>query len=207
MYNVARKGLIILKGGMPRENPVVSVSLEHEHNTRDRVLSREEFDRLMAGAPTQLRPILLTAYHTGMRKSEILKLTWDRVNLKAGVIRLHPEDAKTQEGRIIPLTKELSEALKNVTIYLDDAGYQVPYVFTYAGKGIGSGRRAFETACREVGLTDTVFHDLRHTFATNMRRAGVDYFRIMAVTGHKTMSAFKRYHTIDHQDLHQAMVN
>jgi tRNA(Leu) C34 or U34 (ribose-2'-O)-methylase TrmL len=40
---------------------------------------------------------------------------------------------------------------------------------------------------------------------TNMRRAGVDYFRIMAITGHKTMSAFKRYHTIDHQDLHQAI--
>jgi hypothetical protein len=38
----------------------------------------------------------------------------------------------------------------------------------------------------------------------NMRQAGVDYFRIMAVTGHKTMSAFKRYHTIDHQDLHRA---
>ncbi len=40
---------------------------------------------------------------------------------------------------------------------------------------------------------------------TNMRRAGVDYFRIMAITGHKTMSAFTRYYTIDHQDLHQAI--
>jgi hypothetical protein len=40
---------------------------------------------------------------------------------------------------------------------------------------------------------------------TNLRWAGVDYFRILAITGHKTMSAFKRYHTIDHQDLHQAI--
>jgi integrase len=176
MFNVARKGLIVLKGGVPTDNPVSSVSLARENNTRDRVLSREEFDNLMAAAPTHLRPILLTAYHTGMRKSEILRLTWDRVDLKACVIRLRPEDTKTEEGRIIPLTKELSETLKNVTIYLDAAGHQVPYVFTYAGKGIRSVRRAFETACREAGITDTVFHDLRHTFVTNMRRAGVDLF-------------------------------
>jgi integrase len=169
------------------------------------VLSRDEFDRLMAVAPTHLRPILLTAYHTGMRKSEILKLTWDRVDLNAGVIRLRPEDTKTEEGRIIPLTKELSEMLKNATIYLDAARHRVPYVFTYAGKRIGSVRRAFETACRQAGITDVVFHDLRHTFVTNMRRASVDYFRIMAITGHKTMTAFKRYHTIDHRDLHQAI--
>jgi hypothetical protein len=43
------------------------------------------------------------------------------------------------------------------------------------------------------------------TFVTNMRRAGVDYFRIMAITGHWTMEVFKRYHTIDQDDLRQAV--
>jgi integrase len=57
------------------------------------------------------KPLLLEAYHTGMRRSEILGVSWDRVSLKAGVSRLRPEDTKTREGRIIPLTKELSEAL------------------------------------------------------------------------------------------------
>jgi integrase len=52
---------------------------------------------------------------------------------------------------------------------------------------------------------NATFHDLRHTFVTNMRRAGVDYFRIMAITGHKTMRVFKRYHTIDTRDLREAM--
>lgn len=140
MFNVARRGLIVLKGGVPAENRVASVSLERENNVRDRVLSREEFARLMDAAPTHLKPILLIAYHTGMRKGEILNLMWDRVDLKGGVIRLRPEDTKTQEGRIIPLTKELSETLKNATIYLDEAGHRVPYVFTYAGRRIG--RRA-----------------------------------------------------------------
>jgi integrase len=74
-------------------------------------------------------------------------------------------------------------------------------VFTYGGKPIGYIRRSFETACQRAGITGVVFHDLRHTFVTTMRRAGVDYFRIMAITGHRTMEVFKRYHTIDQDDL------
>ena len=205
MFNVAIKGLLVLKGGVPASNPAASVSLERETKERDRVFSSSEFQALMNVAPAHLKAILLTAYHTGLRRSEILGLTWDRVDLKASVIRLRPEDTKTREGRTIPLTKELSGTLRNVTIYLDASGQRVPYVFTYAGRKIGSVRRAFETACREARISNAVFHDLRHTFVTNMRRAGVDYFRIMAVTGHKTMSVFKRYDTVDHQDLQQAI--
>jgi integrase len=205
MFNVACRGLMVLKGGMPQDNPMASVNLDRENNERDRVLSKDEFDRLLGTALSHLRPILLTAYYTGMRRGELLKLTWDRVDLNAEVIRLRPEDTKTQEGRTIPLTKELTQMFQQFTIYLTDDGRRVPYVFTYGGKPLGSIRRAFETACQRAGISGVVFHDLRHTFVTNMRRAGVDYFRIMAITGHRTMAVFKRYHTIDHQDLHQAI--
>src|SRR6266545_715344 len=159
----------------------------------------------MVSDPSRPSAQRLALMRSGMRKGEILNLTWDRVDLKAGVIRLQPEDTKTREGRTIPLTKELSEMLRNATIYLDESGQRVPWVFTYAGKRILSVRRAFEVACRKAGIDNVVFHDLRHTFVTNMRRAGVDYFRIMAITGHRTMEVFKRYHTIDQDDLRQAV--
>ena len=58
---------------------------------------------------------------------------------------------------------------------------------------------------RQAGLADLVFYDRRDTVGRNMRRAGVGYFRIMAIAGHKTMSACRRYHTLDHQDLQQAI--
>jgi integrase len=61
-----------------------------------------------------------------MRKGEILNLTWDRIDLQAGLLRLRPQDTKTREGRPIPLTKELSEMLRNATIYLDESGQRVP---------------------------------------------------------------------------------
>jgi integrase len=63
----------------------------------------------------------------------------------------------------------------------------------------------FEGVCRSVGVKNFVFHDFRHTFVTNMRRAGVDYFRIMAISGHRTVEVFKRYHTIDQGNLRLAM--
>jgi hypothetical protein len=51
MFNVAKKGLITLEGGVPIDNPVASITLERENNARDRVLSHEEFDQRMAVSP------------------------------------------------------------------------------------------------------------------------------------------------------------
>jgi hypothetical protein len=59
MFNIARKGLIELKGGIPAENPASAVELLDEHNIRDRVLTAEEFDRMLEASPDYLGPILL----------------------------------------------------------------------------------------------------------------------------------------------------
>ena len=66
MFNVARKGLLPLPGGAPNDNPVSSVKFLDEQNIRDRVLTAEEFQRMVGFAPDYLKPVLLCAYHTGM---------------------------------------------------------------------------------------------------------------------------------------------
>ena len=95
MFNVACKGLIVLKGGVPTQNPIATVSLEREHNERDRVLSPEEFADLYEFAEDWLKPILLMAYHTGMRKGEIRSLRWGPNRLKnrrpAAEVRRHED--------------------------------------------------------------------------------------------------------------------
>jgi hypothetical protein len=58
MFNVARKGLIESKGGAPTENPVSAVEFLEEHNVRDRVLTPEEFARMLEVSPDYLKPIL-----------------------------------------------------------------------------------------------------------------------------------------------------
>ena len=78
------------------------------------------------------------------------------------------------------------------------------YVFTNHGEPInplGSSKKAFSKACGKAGIENFRFHDLRHVCINNWRRAGHDYFKIMKSTGHKTMAVFKRYNTVDEEEL------
>jgi integrase len=185
-----------VKNGKADRNPVQGVKLLKENNERDRILSSEEYARLLAESPDHLRPIVKVAYHTGMRQGEILNLTWGQVDFKEGFIRLRPEDTKTNEGRLIPLNRELIEMFKAMP-----KGFPVVRVFTREGKPIKSIREIFEATCRKAGIEEFTFHDLRHTAINNWRLQGHDYFRIMAATGHKTLNVFKRYNTVSKEEL------
>jgi integrase len=74
-------------------------------------------------------------------------------------------------------------------------------VFAYKGRSMAEMTRSFVTACKRGGIEDFTFHDLRHTAINNWRLQGHDYFRIMAASGHKTMSVFKRYNTVSKEEL------
>jgi integrase len=204
MFNVAGKGLIHLPGGVLSENPVSSVKFLDEHNIRDRVLTAEEFQRMLDASPDYLKPILHCAYHTGMRRGELLELTWDRVDLRAGFIRLKDIDTKADAARSRPIGRDLREVLRHLPVALDSRGVRVPYVFTRNGQRLKSIKRVFTRVRQETGITNAIFHDFRHTATTNLRRAGVDALTAMKITGHKTMAVFKRYNSIDDQDLKAA---
>ena len=66
-------------------------------------------------------------------------------------------------------------------------------------------REVFGAACKRAGIEDFTFHDLRHTFNTNAYRAGVPIPTIMTITGHKSLTMFKRYTTITPDDLKRAL--
>jgi len=135
-------------------NPVRLVKLDKENNARDRVLSPEEFERLQHHSSPHLRLINAMAYHTGMRRGEILNLTWDRADLKAGLIRLKAEDTKTDDARLIPLTTDLTAQLKDLykIRYLNQ-----PRVFLVNGKSVHSIKTAFNAACKRAGIEAFVF--------------------------------------------------
>ena len=182
-------------------NPVSKIKLEKENNARDRVLTPQEFDALQAHSSPHIQAINTTAYLTGMRRGEMLNLTWDRVDLKNGLIKLRPEDTKTREGRLIPLTQELTGLLRELykVRYLNE-----PRVFLVKGKSVASIKTAFNAACRRAKIEGFKFHDFRHTAVTNMRRAGIDHLTIMKITGHKTLDVFKRYNSFLLDDLKEA---
>jgi integrase len=96
----------------------------------------------------------------------------------------------------VPLTRELVDLFKAMT-----RGLQAVKVFTYGGRQIGGIKTAFKPACKRAGIEDFTFHDLRHTAINNWQLQGHDYFRIMAASGHKTMTVFKRYNTVSKEEL------
>jgi integrase len=186
-----------VNNGRAENNPTKGVKLLKENNERDRILSPDEYARLLAHSPPKLEPIIKLAYHTGMRQKEILYLTWDKVDLREGFILLEPEDTKTDDGRSVPLSQEIVEMLKSMP-----RGFPGMRVFPYKGKAFGSSfQRAFETAKKRAEIEDFTFHDFRHTAINNWRLQGHDYFRIMAASGHKTMNVFKRYNTVTKEEL------
>jgi integrase len=146
-----------LPGGVPADNPLRAIKLLQEQNIRDRVLKPDEFHRLVEVSPDYFKPVLLCAYYTGMRKGEILQLTWNKVDLKAGFIRLQDTDTKTARRRSIPIGRELREVLQRLPIVLDAHGGRVPAVFTRQGHPLKAVWEPFTRARRQVGLTNVRF--------------------------------------------------
>jgi len=149
-------------------------------------------------------------FNTGMRRGEILNLVWSRVDLKNNVIRLRSEDTKDDERRTIPICPDLHAELKK--IQKAKPGIGEGRVFTFKGKQLKDIRTGLRKACKAAGIKygrfeegGFIFHDLRHTFNTNMRKAGVPESVIMEITGHSTREMFDRYNTIDEADCKQAM--
>jgi integrase len=179
-------------------NPLQGLKMLLENNVRKRLLTGEELEALLDACAPHVRSIVLTAYITGMRKSEIIFLTWNEVDQKKGFIRLSPERTKTKTGRNIPIHPALKELFKALPRALNSNR-----VFLADGIPVDSIKTAFNAACRRAGIEDFCFHDLRHCALNNLRLAGNDYFRIMAISGHKTMSVFKRYNLVTEDELAQ----
>jgi integrase len=184
------------------------MTLKGHGNRRDRVLSAKEFQNLYDKAPEHLQDILVMGYWTGMRKGEILNLTWDKVDMKNRFIHLESSDTKEGAGKTIPIGDEVNKALNRLP-----RGLHTKIVFLYNGKPIlNRFETAMKTACEKAKIKwgreakdGFIFHDLRHTFVTDMRRAGVERTVTMAITGHAIQDMNQRYDNVDEKDKLQAI--
>lgn len=168
---------------------------------RDRILSREEEQRLLAQCVdheevtvkgdrvrernyvqrSHLRPIVIMALDTAMRVGEILSLTWDDIDLENRLISIKAMNTKTQRKRTVGITTRLYNELKALPKGADK-------VF-----GRTTVKRSFMTACKRAKIKGLRFHDLRHTATTRMINAGIPHTEVMKITGHRQMKTFMRY--------------
>ncbi|MCM8778670.1 MAG: tyrosine-type recombinase/integrase [Candidatus Omnitrophica bacterium] len=176
-----------IEWGKAKENPVKKVKLFRENNKRLRYLEKEEIIKLLANCNKHLRPIVVVALNTGMRKGEILGLKWHDVDFRRGIIYLL--NTKNGEKREIPMNEQVKTALIRVRKHLES-----PYIFCKPdGKPYGNVRKSFYTALKKSGIINFRFHDLRHTFASQLVMSGVDLNTVRELMGHKSLEMTLRY--------------
>jgi integrase len=160
---------------------------------RLRFLDADEIGRLLetcqASRNRFLSAVVVLALHTGMRKSELLGLEWERVDLSSARIRL--DRTKSDEPRGVPINRAVYEAL----IALEpDPDRRHGRVFPSGNDRRGSQiRTAFEVALTRAGITGFRFHDLRHTAASHLVMRGASLKDVQEILGHADLRMTNRY--------------
>lgn len=175
------------------KNPVSIAGLFKLYNKKERVLSSSEEMVLMKNSPPHLQNILQFALHTGTRKSEIIKLSWDQVDLHNNYFEIISQNAKSKKSRKIPLNKLMKEMLlrlkmknnNNNIVFLNS--HNMPY------KRHDSINRCFKRATYQSGIPELRFHDLRHTSATRMIEGRASIVAVKEILGHADLSSTMRY--------------
>ncbi len=175
------------------ENPIYKVNKPKEPRGRIRFLEDDERLRLLQACKNSsnphLHPIVVLAISSGMRRGEILNLTWKDVDLEKGRIILH--QTKNGDRRLVPVAGLALTLLKKV-FKNRDPSIKLVFPSSIPSKPIDF-RFVWEQALRESGIEDFKFHDLRHCCASYLAMSGASLAEIAEVLGHRTLNMVKKY--------------
>ena len=212
VYTILRSGLDgAVRDGLLARNPAAAVKRPGIERIEARHLTADEVSRLLKAADgSRYYPVLVLIANTGLRKGEALGLSWDRVDLDGGVIKvtatlarvdgaLMCSEPKTQRSRrTVPLTPAMvtmlrkhravqaAEQLRAVNQWQNSG-----LVFTNELGGPTDPRnilRVIETAATRAGLSGVGAHTLRHSAAVAWLESGVHIRQVADLLGHSSIS-------------------
>ncbi|RIX44607.1 MAG: site-specific integrase [Rhodocyclales bacterium GT-UBC] len=186
--------------GMAIENPVEKIRKPPAPPHRDRVLNHDEEQRLLnALTPSELRdeagrfakgtrdpwlkPMVILAIESAMRRGELLALEWRHLDLTRRTAFL--PTTKNGHSRHVPLSSRAIRTIQELPHSIDGR------VFPIARWTV---EQVFERATKIAGLTGLHFHDLRHTAATRLAEKVPNVIELAAITGHTNVGMLKRYY-------------
>lgn len=174
-----------------KDNPVCRVSMEREQNTRDHWLTEGDEQRLLGAATPWVKELVIFAINTGMRRGEILGLTWAGVDFARRTVTIFR--SKNGERRTIPMNQTVLDLLSQ-KYAKKSSGNELVFASQTETLLDGSNlRRGFACALKAAKIENLHFHDLRHTFTTRLVQAGVDLYKVQRLLGHKSPIMTQRY--------------
>lgn len=142
--------------------------------------------------PESLYRAVLIALHTGLRRRNVLGLTWRHLDLEAGAVHFEPAETKADRELELPLHRELLSELRR-WLHSERQSRIVPLDELVCGLGYRGIETAWPNARRRAGLPDGLrLHDLRHTFATWIAGAAPEVV-VKLLLGHAPATVTDRY--------------
>lgn len=135
-------------------------------------------------------PFLILIVETGMRHQEALQLTWDEVDLTAGVVTLGADRDKAGKGKVIPLSDHALSALSTVPKYPQ---FKAVWISRRTREPLKDIELRWRSLRVKLGYPKLRIHDLRHTFITTARRSGMSREDRMSIAGHSSTETHAIY--------------
>jgi len=208
---------VLIEMKLIESNPVRLVKrLSTKSGERQAYIAQPDVLLIVNQCPEWFRPMILTAYYTGMRRGEILGLTRKQVNLKKRMITLTPDDTKEAHWKRVPIHRDLVPVLEGalrVRCFGADKAFLLVEGEVVRPLGLETFKNPWPRACEALEKAESLkkpfprFHDLRHTWKTNARRSGMDPEIREAILGHteRGKSVVERYGRISDQELLNAI--
>ena len=175
--------------GININNPVALVARPKNPQGRCRILDATETNTLFEALKPNGRrsiwmlPLVKLALETAMRRSELLGLRWEHIDLGRRTIFL--QLTKHGTSRTVPLSTHAIEILTQIPRNLDGRVFPVTHEVV---------SQAFNRARKQAGVKDIRFHDLRHMAITRLAGKLPNLIELSAVSGHKSLAMLKRYY-------------
>ncbi len=171
----------------------------------DKLISDQDFKRLMEALPEALKEIIWVDWQTGMRVSNVVSLRYDQIDFEAGGIELHPDEMKKGKSVFIDLEPELVEWFRKRRAAHPNHVYVWPSPKNEnEPRSSGAVSNKFSIYAKKLGI-DATFHSIRHTFATRWIKNGVSLYMVGKFLSHKCLQSTERYlHVEDLESQKQA---
>ena len=191
---------------------------ETDSNRKVRYLSKEENDRLMAALIAReeeirkglaygysqtplkgefadhLRPMVIISLNTGIRWGSLVRLQWDDIDLINRSVTIRAETAKSERQLIIPLNKTAQEALRQWKKEIPNTGPKnLVFPSPRGGAVLDNVNKAWNAVLKRAEIETFRWHDMRHTFASNLVMSGVDLNTVRELLGHADLKMTLRY--------------
>ena len=179
--------------------PIIKVN--QPKNKRIRWLEPHEALRLINECPEPLKSVVQFALSTGLRRSNIINLEWQQIDMQRKVAWINPEDSKSGKAIGVALNDTSCQVLRN------QIGNHHKWVFVHreaANRNDGTmtpeirkmrvdNNRSWNSALKRAGIEDLRFHDLRHTWASWLVQSGVPLSILQEMGGWESIEMVRRY--------------